>query len=222
MKNLICHIAPLGLNSDWIKQGLLFYDWNFLIIVITEKEEFSKLANNLKDDLIPSYTISDQRKLDEKLIKKVEILTIKSRNTLEFIKAIKKKLTEVKEKGYKIYFNATSGLELWKFAAYFISATENLIDKFYYIPKDSDLKEPIKPLEIYLPMPLSDPLKRLLVLLNTQKISQKNLVKETGLSKGMVSRYLRNLINLNLIKVSRKKSGKERFFEITEKGKWYL
>jgi uncharacterized membrane protein len=93
---------------------------------------------------------------------------------------------------------------------------------FYYIPKDSDPKKPIKPLEIYLPIPLSDPLKDLLNILYHKGISQKKMVNETGLSKGMISRYLKNLIDMNLIKISEKKRGRERFFEITEKGQWYL
>lgn len=222
MNSLVCHIAPLGLNFDWIKEGLLYYDWNYLIILITPRKDYANLANKLKQELIPSYSLSDKRNLEPKLIKEIEIITIQSREILEFIQIIKKKAKELKESDYKIYFNATSGLELWRFATYFLAGIENLIDKFYYIPKDTDLNEPIKPIEIYLPIPLSEPLKNLLILLNSKNFSQKNVVKETGLSKGMISRYLKDLRELDLIKISSEKKGKERFYEITEKGKWYL
>lgn len=222
MSSLICHITPLGMNPDWIKEGLLYYDWNYLIILITSKKEFVDLAEKFKNELILSYKVSDKRKLEPKLIKQIDVVKIKTRGILEFIQIIKRKAKEIKDLGYKIYFNATSGLELWKFATYFLAATENLIDKFYYIPKDSDLTEPIKPLEIYLPIPLSESLKNLLNLLDTQDISQKDLIDKTGLSKGMISRYVNNLIDLGLISISNIKRGKERFFKITEKGKWYL
>ena len=222
MQKLICHIAPLGMNPDWIKEGLLYYDWNYLIILITPNKEYVNLTNNLKQELLPSYSLADKRNLEPKLVKEIEIVTIQSRDLLEFIQIIKEKAKELKESGYQIYFNATSGLELWRFAAYFLAGTENLIDKFYYIPKDTDLSEPIKPIEIYLPIPLSEPLKNLLMLLNSKNLSQKNVVKETGLSKGMISRYLKDLRELGLINISSQKKGKERFFEITEKGSWYL
>jgi uncharacterized membrane protein len=73
-----------------------------------------------------------------------------------------------------------------------------------------------------MPVILSDPLKNLFSTLNKQIISQKRLVEETGFSKGLISRYLNNLREMGLIEISKKKKGKERFFEITEKGKWYL
>ena len=222
MNELICHIAPLGKRTDWIKEGLLYFDWNYLIILITSQKEYVDLANKLKEELNPSFKIDDDRKLDLKLRKEIEIIAVKNRDIVSFIKIFKEKAKKFKKLGYKIYFNATSGLELWKFAAYFVGTTENLIDKIYYIPKDSDLREPIKPLEIYMPVILSDPLKNLFSTLNKQKISQKRLVEETGFSKGLISRYLNNLREMGLIEISKKKKGKERFFEITEKGKWYL
>ena len=199
MKDLICHIAPLGMNIDWIKEGLLYFDWNYLLIITTS-----------------------QRPLESKIKKEIEILIIEGRNILDFLRIIKKKIIQIRDLGYKIYFNATSGLELWKFAAYFLSATENLIDKFYYIPKDSDLNEPIKPLEIYTPIPLSKPLKKILYILYEKKISQSGLVKSTGYSKGLISRYLKQLKELGLIEITKKKRGKERFFEITDKGNWFI
>lgn len=222
MNELICHIAPLGKKTDWIKEGLLYFDWNYLIILITSQKEYIDLANKLKEELNPSFKIEDDRKLDLRIKKEIEIIAIKNRDIISFIKIFKEKAKEFKKLGYKIYFNATSGLELWKFAAYFIGTTENLIDNIYYIPKDSDLSEPIKPLEIYMPVSLSDPLKNLFSSLNEQIISQKRLVEETGFSKGLISRYLNNLREMGLIEISKKKKGKERFFEITEKGKWYL
>ncbi len=222
MNELICHIAPLGKETDWIKEGLLYFDWNYLIILITSQKEYIDLANKLKEELNPSFKIKDDRKLDLRIKKEIEIIIIKNRDIISFIKIFKEKAKEFKKLGYKIYFNATSGLELWKFAAYFIGTTENLIDNIYYIPKDSDLSEPIKPLEIYMPVILSDPLKNLFSTLNEQIISQKRLVEETGFSKGLISRYLNNLREMGLIEISKKKKGKERFFEITEKGKWYL
>ncbi len=222
MNELICHIAPLGKKTDWIKEGLLYFDWNYLVILITSQKEYIDLANKLKEELNPSFKIEDDRKLDLKLKKEIEIIAIKNRDIISFIKIFKEKAKEFKNLGYKIYFNATSGLELWKFAAYFVGTTENLINKIYYIPKDSDLREPIKPLEIYMPVILSDPLKNLFSTLNKQIISQKRLVNETGFSKGLISRYLNNLREMGLIEISKKKKGKERFFEITEKGKWYL
>ena len=79
---------------------------------------------------------------------------------------MKDKARKIKNQGYDIYFNATSGLELWKFASFFIGSIEKSIDKFYYIPKDSKIGDIIKPLEIYMPIPISEPLKRLLILLN--------------------------------------------------------
>ena len=222
MNELICHIAPLGKKTSWIKEGLLYFDWNYLAILVTSQKEYIDLANKLKKELNPSFKIEDDRKLDLRLKKEIEIIVIKNRDIISFIKIFKEKAKEFKKLGYKIYFNATSGLELWKFAAYFVGTTENLIDKIYYIPKDSDLREPIKPLEIYMPVILSDPLKNLFSTLNKQIISQKRLVEETGFSKGLISRYLNNLREMGLIEISKKKKGKERFFEITEKGKWYL
>ncbi len=222
MQNIICHIAPLGMNPDWIKEGLLYYDWNYLIILTTPQKEYIDLANKLKQELIPSYSLSDKRKLEPKLIKKIEIIRIKTRDVLEFIHIIKEKTRELKRLEYRIYFNATSGLELWRFSAYFLATVENLIDIFYYIPKDSDLNKPIKPIEIYLPVPLSEPLKNLLFLINSKNLSQKKIIKETGLSKGMISRYLKNLREIGLIEISSEKKGKERVFEITDKGKWFI
>ncbi|TKJ20460.1 MAG: hypothetical protein CEE43_12340 [Promethearchaeota archaeon Loki_b32] len=222
MNELICHIAPLGKKTDWIKEGLLYFDWNYLIILIKSQKEYIDLANKLKEELNPSFKIEDDRKLDLRIKKEIEIIAIKNRDIINFIKIFKEKAKEFKKLGYKIYFNATSGLELWKFAAYFIGTTENLIDNIYYIPKDSNLSEPIKPLEIYMPVVLSNPLKNLFSTLNEQIISQKRLVEETGFSKGLISRYLNNLREMGLIEISKKKKGKERFFEITEKGKWYL
>ena len=99
---------------------------------------------------------------------------------------------------------------------------ENLIEKFYYIPKDSDIKEPVKPLEIYIPKILTDPLRNLLNILNSENLSQKDLVEKLGLSKGLISRYLKELRERGLINTSNRKRGKERFFELTTKGRWYL
>jgi len=79
MENLICHIAPLGRNPDWIKEGLLYYDWNYLILLITGNEEFINLANDLKDSLEASLITSEKRKLELKLVKKIEIIAIESR-----------------------------------------------------------------------------------------------------------------------------------------------
>lgn len=222
MKDLICHIAPLGMNIDWIKESLIYFDWNYLLIIITSQKEYVDLAKKLEEELRPSFKISDKRPLESKIKKEIEILIIEGRNILDFLKTIKKKIIQIRDLGYKIYFNATSGLELWKFAAYFLSATENLIDKFYYIPKDSDLTEPIKPLEIYTPIPLSKPLKKILYILYEKKISQSGLVKSMGYSKGLISRYLKQLKELGLIEISKKKKGKERFFEITDKGNWFI
>ncbi len=222
MKDLICHIAPLGMNTDWIKEGLLYFDWNYLLIITTSQKEYVDLAKKLEEELRPSFKISDKRPLESKIKKEIEILIIEGRNILDFLRIIKKKIIQIRDLGYKIYFNATSGLELWKFVAYFLSATENLIDKFYYIPKDSDLNEPIKPLEIYIPIPLSKPLKKILSILHEKKISQSGLVKSTGYSKGLISRYLKKLKELGLIEISKKKRGKERFFEITDKGNWFI
>jgi hypothetical protein len=222
MQNLICHIAPLGRNSDWIKEGLLYYDWNYLILLVTGNEEFIDLANNLKDSLEVSLITSEERKLAPKLIKKIEIITIESREILEYIKIIKTKIKDLKNNNFKIYFNATSGLELWKFGAYFLAAESKLIDKFYYIPKDIDLKYPVKPLEIFLPLKLSKPLKKLLEIMDSKSLSQKDLIKITKLSKGLISRYINNLLNLDLIQIAEKKRSKERFYQLTEKGMWYL
>ena len=113
-------------------------------------------------------------------------------------------------------------LELWKFSAYFIAGTEKLIERFYYIPKDSDITEPVKPLEIYLPHPISKPLKNILKIINEQGLSQKELIEFTRLSKGMISRYVKELRDMEILEISRDKKEKGRFFNITEKGKWFL
>ncbi|GAH33985.1 unnamed protein product [marine sediment metagenome] len=55
-----------------------------------------------------------------------------------------------------------------------------------------------------------------------KSLSQKDLIKITKFSKGLISRYINNLVNLNLIQIAEKKRGKERFYELTEKGKWYI
>lgn len=218
MYECICHIAPLGMKTDWIKLGLLYYDWNYLIILTTPQEEYTSLANELKSDLLPSFQISEKNKLEAKMKKQIEIITISDREILTIIQIIKAKTKELQEKGYKIYFNATSGLELWKFSAYFIAGTEKLIDKFYYFPKDSEANEKLKPMEIYLPHPLSKPLKKLLKLLSEEKLTQKGIVEYTKYSKGMVSRYLKNLRELELIELSEDKKN----FKLTDKGKWHL
>ena len=222
MQKRICHIAPLGMNSDWIKEGIIYYDWNYLIILVTAEQEYIDLANKLKQELTPGFRISDKRELENKLKKVIEIITIESRDAINYIHLIKNKLREIKKLGYQVYFNSTSGLQIWKFISYFLGATENLIDKFYYIPTDSNLDFSIRPLEIYLPIPLSAPLSNILQILNAQQISQKGLVEKTQFSKGLISRYIKNLRDFGLIYVSEKQKGKERFFEITEKGKWYL
>ena len=222
MNNLICHFAPLGMNIDWIKEGIFYFDWNYLVILISSQKKFVELANKLKKELLLSFNINDKRNLDARIIKEIEIINVKSRKISDFIKILKNKARVLKKSGYKIYFNATSGLELWKFAAYFIAGTENLIDKFYYIPKDTDLKMPIKPIEIYRPIQLSQSLKEILKILNSQTISQKLLVEKTNLSKGLISRYLKNLRNYGLITELSDKLGKEKFYNVTEKGKWYL
>ena len=222
MSNLICHVAPLGMKTDWIKEGLLYYDWNYLVLLITPQKKFIEIADELKNELSPSFKISDKRELESKLKKKIEIISFDERDILTFIHRIKLLLKDIKSSGYKVYFNATSGLELWKFASYFIGTTELLIDKFYYIPKDSDIREPVKPIEIYLPLELTKPLKNILNLLYTQKLSQKDLVDQSNLSKGLISKYLKQLRELGLITISKKKKGNKRFFDITEKGFWYI
>jgi len=80
--------------------------------------------------------------------------------------------------------------------------------------------KPVKPLEIYLPIELTKPLKNILKLLYTQKLSQKDLVDQSNLSKGLISKYLKQLRELGLITISKKKKGNKRFFDITEKGFW--
>jgi len=222
MQNLICHVAPLGKNPDWIKEGLIYYDWNYLIVIITDNKEFIDIASKLKNDLEASLITSDSRKLEPKMRKIIEIIKIKSRDPLEYIDILKSKINDIKKRNYKIYFNATSGLEIWKFIAYFLAAEMKLIDKFYYIPKDIDLKNPIKPLEIFLPLKLSEPLRDLLIILYSKSKSQKELITDTKLSKGLISRYINNLINLELIQIADKKKGKERFYKLTEKGMWYI
>jgi len=219
MNDLICHIAPLGMKTDWIKLGLVYYDWNYLIVLTTPQEEYTRLAHELRSDLLPGFKISDDSKLDDKLKKQIEIITIENRDILTIVQTIKAKTRELRKGGYKIYFNATSGLELWKFSAYFIAGTDRLIDKFYYFPKDSEANEKLKPLEIYLPIPLSKPLKKLLIIISEQKLTQKEIIEHTKYSKGMVSRYLKNLRELELIEMSTK--DKKRF-ELTDKGMWYL
>jgi len=222
MNDLICHVAPLGMNPDWIKEGLLYYNWNYLIILTTDNKEYIELANKLRDDLILSYKLTEERKLDSKIIKDIEIIEFKTRLTLDFIEVIKNKLKEIRKVGYNIYFNATSGLQIWKFAAYFIGTIESLIDKFYYIPTDTDLEGLVKPLEIYLPIPISESLKNLLLILKKEHITQKQIVEQTKFSKGLISRYLKNLRELGLIEISTNVEGKEKFFNVTEKGEWYL
>ncbi len=222
MNDPICHFAPLGMNIDWIKEGLFYFNWNYLVILITPQKKYIELANKLKEELLISFNLDDKRILDVRIIKEIEILNIDDREISEFLKILKNKARVLKQSGYKIYFNATSGLELWKFAAYFIAGTEDLIDKFYYIPKDTDIKMPIKPIEIYRPIQLPQPLIEILKILNSQLISQKSLVKKTKLSKGLISRYLKNLRNYGLIMELLDKPGKEKYYNLTEKGKWYL
>ena len=221
MVELICHATPLGRNTDWIKEGLFYYDWNYLLILTTPDKEFTKLANDLKKELDISFQLTEEKTLDSKITKKVDILIVKSREITDFIKIFKQKIKEIKSLGYKIYFNATSGLEIWKFAAYFVSATVNMIEKFYYIPKDTSITDIIKPIEIYLPINISPSLKTILNRLNKEQITQKELVQKTGLSKGMISRYLSELRNLGLI-IKSNDLGNENCFEITQKGEWFL
>lgn len=222
MSDFICHIAPLGKNPDWIKEGLLYYDWNYLVVLITDNKEFLDVANTLKEDLEGILTSSDEKKLDPKLIKEIEILKIKSRDPKDYLEILSSKIKIIKKLNYKIYFNATSGLEMWKFIAYFLAAERDLIDKFYYIPKDLDANNLIKPYEIHLPLRLPNPLRNLLILLNSKSKSQKELIKETNLSKGLISRYINSLNEMELIQIANKRIGKERFYELTEKGKWYI
>ncbi len=170
------------------KSRASYYDWNYLIILTTPQKEYIQLANKLKEDLTPGFHINDTRNLDKRLKKTVEIININDREILTLIQVIKKKAREIKDNGYEIYFNATSGLELWKFSAYFIAGTEKIIDKFYYIPKDIKRDKPIKPLEIYLPYPLPDPIKKIL-----------KIIYEKGLSKGNNKLYwIKQRINIKI------------------------
>ena len=75
---------------------------------------------------------------------------------------------------------------------------------------------------LFLPLKLSAPLRKMLEIISSKSFSQKELIKITKFSKGLISRYINNLISLDLIQITEKKSSKERFFELTEKGKWYI
>ncbi len=121
----------MGKKTDWIKEGLLYFDWNYLIILITSQKEYIDLANKLKEELNPSFKIEDDRKLDLRLKKAIEIIAIKNRDVISFIKIFKEKTKEFKKLGYKNNFNATSELEHWKFAAYTVGKIKTLIDKIY-------------------------------------------------------------------------------------------
>ena len=111
---------------------------------------------------------------------------------------------------------------------YFLYVTEDLIDKFYYISVDSPKDETIKPIEIYKPIKLPISLNKILEML---KSGSKNLddllegykeVSEDKGSIGLISRYLKDLKELDLIIELKEKKDKKKYFSLTEKGKWFV
>jgi len=227
MKDLICQVSNVGKTTEWIKAGLNYHDWNYLLLLTTNDQEYINIARNLKQTLEKSTAVEVSWEVDPRLTRKIEILTIKDREILNFIMLMKKKLGEIRKSGYKIYYNATSGLESWKFSLYFIFTEESLIDKFFYFPKDMPKNEKIGPIEFYPPLRIPHGLKRLLKAFQDESLSLDQLIEryekkdEKRPTKGLISRYLNELKELNLVEERDEKIGRKKIFQLTYKGKWY-
>ncbi|MHA1249356.1 MAG: hypothetical protein ACTSRP_05135 [Candidatus Helarchaeota archaeon] len=228
MSFLICQVASIGENPDWIKAGLNYYGWNRLLILSTNDEKYIKLSNQLKSELEPLTKLDFKSKVDERSIKHIEILILDGRDILQFLMQIKDKLRLIRQKKYLIYYNATTGLQTWKFGMYFIYTEENLIDKFYYFYTDISGDEMIKPIEFQKPLKINESLKRLLKIFQNNQYSLDDLINiyekkyNKKMTKGLFSRYLSELKELELIKESKEKKGRKKLFYLTNKGKWFI
>lgn len=228
MKDLICQVSNVGLTTEWIKAGLNYYDWNYLLLLTTDEPKYIEIARNLKQTLEKSTNIEVTQELDPRLTRKIEILRVKDREILNFIILMKKKLREVHNSGYKIYYNATSGLELWKFSLYFIFTEENLLDKFFYFSKDVLKTEKVAPIEFYSPLRIPPGLKRLLKAFQSESLSLDQLIEryekkdEDRPTKGLISRYLNELKEIKLVEERDEKRGRKKLFQLTYKGRWYV
>ena len=227
LNQLICQMANVGNKADWIKLGLNSYNWNYLLLLTTNEKKYIEIAQDFKTELEKSTKIETDIKLDSKSIKPIEILIIPDRKLINFISTVKRKLKDIRNKNYRIFYNATSGLQVWKFAIYFIYTEEDLIDKFFYYPIDSPEDQPISPIEFYKPLKVSSSLKTILGFFSEKTQSLDDLIeryqslnKKTA-TKGLISRYLNELKNLGLVEESEKKIGKKKLFRLTEKGKWF-
>ena len=163
-----------------------------------------------------------------KSTRKIEILVIDNRDILHFITLIKKKLREISNDKYTIYYNATSGLQLWKFAMNFIYTEEDIIEKFYYFPTDAPKDQKIAPIEFYKPLKISKSLKKVLSIFKNDEYSLDDIIEiyekkdESKDSKGLISRYVNELKSLNLIEENEKRTERKKLFHLTEKGKWFI
>ena len=227
LNHLICQMANVGDKTDWIKLGLNSYNWNYLLLLTTNEKKYIQIAQDLKTELEKSTKIETEIKLDSKSIKQIDILIIPDRKLINFISNVKRKLKDIRSKNYKIFYNATSGLQIWKFTIYFIYTEEDLIDKFFYYPVDSPKGQLISPIEFYKPLKISTSLKTILGFFSEKTYSLDDLIelyqkldKKTA-TKGLISRYLNELKNLGLIEESEKKNGRKKLFKLTEKGKWF-
>ena len=218
----------IGDNPSWIKAGLHYYDWNYLLIISTNDKKYLQISQDLKSELEQSTKLNLNKSLDKRLSKRIEILVIKNREILEFIINLKQKIRDIARKNYEVYFNATSGLQLWKFAMYFIYTEEKFITKFFYFPTDAPNYEELSPIEFYKPLNISESLKKTLLLFKFQENSLEDIMNKYDenngkkVSKGLISRYLNRLKDLNLLKETKKKEKRQKIFEITEKGKWII
>ncbi|MHA1756845.1 MAG: hypothetical protein ACTSVV_08755 [Promethearchaeota archaeon] len=229
MNKLICQVSNIGKITDWIKLGLNYYGWNYLLLITTNDKEYIKISEDLKLELEQSTRIDIGRELDLKSTRKIEILVINNRDILNFITFVKKKLKEIHENNYLIYYNATSGLQSWKFAMNFIYTEEDYIEKFYYFPTDTPKNQKISPMEFFKPLKISKSLKRVLSILKNRECSLDDIIdsyekkkEDTKVSKGLISRYVSELKSLELIAETEKRRDRKKLFYLTDKGKWFV
>ncbi len=204
----LCQIATVGRNPEWIQIGLFRYPTKKLVLVTTE--DYYDKAEDVKALAVG---------ID------VEIEVIKKPRDPNYIVLFLKDLINRYYQKFDIRLNVTSGLVSWQLLFYSAATVlEDRIRSFYIIDKEKK-----EPLEFLLYSPLTKTQKKILLLFpsDRKELDLESITKnyhpqrkveekeETG-TKGLLSRYIKQLINEGLIEVSGPR--KKKRFKLTEKG----
>jgi len=203
----LCQIATVGRNPEWIKIGLFRYPTKKLVL-ITTKDYYSK-AEEVNDIAIG---------ID------VEIKVIEKPRDSNYIVLFLKDLINHYHKKYDIRLNVTSGLVSWQLLFYNTATIlQDKLKSFYIIDKEEK-----EPLELLLYSPLTKTQKKILMIIpleqtdlqtitNRYQIVQKKAGKEEDQgTKGLLSRYIKQLINEGLVEFYG--TGKNKKFGLSKKG----